>query len=251
MTDSLFISDLHLSQKCPGTTDLFLRFLEEQVDAGVHLYILGDLFDTWVGDDDTTPAIKKATHALLQATIRGAQLSIMHGNRDFLIGEAFAKTTGCTLLDDPTVVDLNGLPTLLMHGDLLCSDDLEYQQARELLRSHAFISDFLAKPIQQRKILATEYRKKSGEVVSLKSADIMDVNQYTVETYMRNSGVKLLIHGHTHRPAIHDFKLDGQSAERIVLSDWHEKRGEYLRVSGTEITRHMVSGASVLKKIYK
>lgn len=247
MTENLFISDLHLSRKRPATTDLFLRFLEEQVDAVSHLYILGDLFDAWVGDDDTTTPIKEITHALLQATTRGTQLSIMHGNRDFLIGEAFAKATGCTLLDDPTVVDLNGLPTLLMHGDLLCSDDLEYQQARTLLRSQAFISDFLAKTIQQRKTLAAEYRKKSGEVVSLKSADIMDVNQYTVESYMRNSGVKLLIHGHTHRPAIHDFKLDGQSAERIVLSDWHEKRGEYLRVSGNEITRHRVSGGSVLK----
>lgn len=243
MTDNLFISDLHLSQKRPGTTDLFLRFMEEQVDAGSHLYILGDLFDAWIGDDDTTPPVNEITQALFLATTRGARLFIMHGNRDFLIGEAFARATGCTLLGDPTAVHLNDIPILLMHGDLLCSDDLEYQQARKLLRSQAFISDFLSKSIQQRKTLAAEYRKKSGEVVSLKSADIMDVNQHTVESYMRNSGVKLLIHGHTHRPAIHDFELDGQPVERIVLSDWHEKRGEYLRVSENEITRHLVSDA--------
>lgn len=231
MHDTLIISDLHLSQDRPATIDLFLRFLREQADGAATLYILGDLFDAWVGDDNDTPPAPQILQALRRLTDGGCRLLVMHGNRDFLLGERFADLTGCSLLPDPFTTTLGGVETLLMHGDLLCSDDLEYQEARKLLRSPAFIEDFISRPIEQRIQLATEYRKRSGEVVSLKSADIMDVNQQTVESYMREHAVRRLIHGHTHRPARHRFKLGESAAERYVLQDWHQRSGAYLRIS--------------------
>lgn len=232
MRDTLIISDLHLSQDRPTTIDLFLRFLRERADGAATLYILGDLFDAWIGDDNDIPPVPQILQALRRLTDGGCRLLVMHGNRDFLLGERFAEQTGCSLLPDPCVTILGGVKTLLMHGDLLCSDDLEYQEARKLLRSPAFIEDFISRPIQQRIQLAIEYRKRSGEVVSLKSADIMDINQQTVESYMREHGVKRLIHGHTHRPARHRFNLEGTPAERYVLQDWHEQSGAYLRITG-------------------
>lgn len=235
MTDSLLISDLHLSQQRPGTVDLFLRFLREQAgDAGA-LYILGDLFDAWIGDDNALPPAPEVIQALRRLADSGCSVFVMHGNRDFLLGSEFTQATGSQLLPDPWVAELGGQSTLLTHGDLLCSDDLEYQQARQMLRSPAFIQDFLSRPIEERVQLAAEYRRRSGEVVSLKSADIMDVNQHTVEHYMREHGVSRLIHGHTHRPALHEFELDGKPAQRYVLEDWHEQSGSYLRISKTDI----------------
>jgi UDP-2,3-diacylglucosamine hydrolase len=235
LQDTLLISDLHLSQARPGTVDLFLRFLREQACRAGALYILGDLFDAWIGDDNTLPPAPQVIHALRQVSDAGCQLRLMHGNRDFLLGEDFARATGARLLPDPCVVELGagepgGQPTLLMHGDLLCSDDLEYQQARRLLRSPEFIRDFLSRSIEERVQLAAEYRRRSGEVISLKSADIMDVNQQTVERYMREHRVRQLIHGHTHRPALHEFQLDGEPAQRYVLADWHEQSGSCLRI---------------------
>ncbi|MCW8891090.1 MAG: UDP-2,3-diacylglucosamine diphosphatase [Sedimenticola sp.] len=237
MQDILIISDLHLSRDRPATINLFLRFLEEQAKSAGHLYILGDLFDAWIGDDDITPPVPHILTALQDLSTKGCALSIMHGNRDFLLGKAFAEATGCNLLPDPATVDLFGTPTLLMHGDLLCSDDEEYLQARKLLRSEAFIADFLARSIEERQLLAAEYRQRSGEVVSLKPADIMDVNQRTVEGYMREQGVQQLIHGHTHRPALHQFELEGMPARRYVLKDWHETAGSYIRINSEGITQ--------------
>ncbi|MCW8944722.1 MAG: UDP-2,3-diacylglucosamine diphosphatase [Sedimenticola sp.] len=237
MKDILIISDLHLSRGRPATIDLFLRFLKEQAQNAGYLYILGDLFDAWIGDDDITPPVPEIIEGLHHLSKQGCVLSIMHGNRDFLLGEVFANATGCTLIPDPSVVDLNGTPTLLMHGDLLCSDDKEYLQARKLLRSKDFIADFLSRSIAERLQLAAEYRKRSGEVVSLKSADIMDVNQLTVADYMQENGVQQLIHGHTHRPALHQFLLDGKEAKRYVLEDWHETYGSYIRVNGKNISQ--------------
>lgn len=231
MRDILIISDLHLSRNRPATIDLFLRFLKEQASDADQLYILGDLFDAWIGDDDITPPLPTLIDALHSLSSAGCKLAVMHGNRDFLLGEGFANATGCQLLPDPTTVDLNGTPTLLMHGDLLCSDDKEYLQARKLLRSDAFIADFLSKSIEERIQLAAEYRQRSGEVVSLKPADIMDINQQTVEHYMREHGVRQLIHGHTHRPALHQFELDKKQAKRYVLEDWHETAGSYIRIN--------------------
>lgn len=235
MSQSLIISDLHLSHHRPATVTLFLRFLQEQAHGDSALYILGDLFDAWIGDDNNLPPAPEVITALRRFTDHGGSLYIMHGNRDFLLGEDFARATGCQLLPDPFVVELGGQQTLLMHGDLLCSDDLEYQQARQLMRSPAFIAEFIARPIEERVQLAAEYRRRSGEVTSLKSADIMDVNQQTVERYMLKHGVTRLIHGHTHRPALHEFQLDGAAAQRYVLEDWHEQAASYLSIKANGI----------------
>ena len=241
MSDTLIISDLHLSQHRPDTVALFLRFLRERARGAGELYILGDLFDAWIGDDNILPPIPEVIQALRQLTDGGCKLSVMHGNRDFLLGSDFARATGGKLLPDPFVADLGGETTLLMHGDLLCTDDLEYQQARKLLRSPEFIRDFVSRTIEERVQLAAEYRRRSGEVVSLKSADIMDVNQQTVERYMREYQVRRLIHGHTHRPALHEFQLDGTPAQRYVLEDWHEQTGSYLRVDNQSIRQEAFS----------
>ncbi|TVO75313.1 UDP-2,3-diacylglucosamine diphosphatase [Sedimenticola selenatireducens] len=230
MGDTLIISDLHLSGSRPATVDLFLRFLQEQASHADHLYILGDLFDAWIGDDDDTPPIPTIIEGMRELTSKGCKLSIMQGNRDFLLGVRFAAATGCNLLPDPYVLELHDVPILLMHGDLLCTDDKEYLQARQLLRSEAFIQDFMSRSIVERLHLAAEYRKRSGEVISLKSADIMDVNQGAVEDYMQTHGVLLLIHGHTHRPAVHEFELNTETARRYVLEDWHEDSCTYLRI---------------------
>lgn len=235
MRDTLIISDLHLSQHRPGTVALFLRFLQEQASHAGELYILGDLFDAWIGDDNILPPAPEVILALRRLTDGGCTLSVMHGNRDFLLGSEFARATGGRLLPDPFVADLGGQTTLLMHGDLLCTDDLEYQQARKLLRSPEFIQDFVSRTIEERVLLAAEYRRRSGEVVSLKPANIMDVNQQTVERYMREHRVRRLIHGHTHRPALHEFKLDGTPAQRYVLEDWHEQAGSYLLIDNQSI----------------
>ncbi|MES9905212.1 MAG: UDP-2,3-diacylglucosamine diphosphatase [Sedimenticola sp.] len=235
MMDALFISDLHLSLERPAATALFLRFLEERCGSAGNLYILGDLFDAWIGDDDDTPPIPAIREALRAAGSRGTKIHLMHGNRDFLIGERFATETGCSLLSDPTVIEMQKKRLLLMHGDLLCSDDLEYQQARKFLRSSDFINDFLSKTIKERSLLAAEYRKRSGEVISLKPVDIMDVNWQTVEQYISNHNADLLIHGHTHRPGVHRIEVAGSEVKRIVLGDWSADQGPCLGISAEGI----------------
>ena len=230
MADTLLISDLHLSPADPQNIARFIDFLDTGARGADALYILGDLFDAWIGDDNDTPPIPEIKGALRRLSDRGCRLFLMHGNRDFLIGEQFARETGCTLLHDPVVVELNGTPTLLMHGDLLCTDDVEYQKARLFLRDPGFVSDFMAKSIEERFALAAEYRKRSGEATSTKPSEIMDVNQQTVEEYMRAHQVSQLIHGHTHRPAVHDFQISGAPARRIVLADWQAGGGEVLRI---------------------
>ncbi|MFC1602473.1 UDP-2,3-diacylglucosamine diphosphatase [Pseudomonadota bacterium] len=232
---NLFISDLHLSQEQPGTVRLFLHFLQQHAPQADNLYILGDLFDTWVGDDDSAPPIPSITAALKQLSTAGTNILIQPGNRDFLLGEAFMSATGCSLLPDIYVTELAGTPTLLMHGDLLCTDDEEYQQARKMLRSDAFARDFLSKTIEERRAIAAGYRQRSGEATALKADDIMDVNHEAIAETMRENGVLRLIHGHTHRPGFHDFKLDGEAAQRIVLSEWHENHGAALRITGSNI----------------
>ncbi len=233
----LFISDLHLAAQRPETVRLFLRFLEEQAATAQALYILGDLFDAWIGDDFQAPPIPQIQDAMRALSRQGCNIYLMHGNRDFLLGEAFAQASGCTLLDDPTSIDLQGTPTLLMHGDQLCTDDVEYQKARQLLRNPAFIEDFLSRSIPERIQLAQEYRQRSGEAVSNKPADIMDVNQQAVEQYMKERGTTRLIHGHTHRPGTHQFELNGQPAQRIVLPEWHSDSGGYLRADESGLTQ--------------
>ncbi len=227
----LFISDLHLSAEQPGTSELFFHFLAGRARRAQHLYILGDLFDTWIGDDDDTPLHIRVISALRRLSDSGTAIHLQHGNRDFLLGGAFARAAGCTLMKDPQRVELHGVPTLLMHGDLLCSDDIPYQKFRRKVRNPLLQWLFLRRGLDKRRAQAAAYRRRSGEAKSAKKAEIMDVNQATVLDTMRRYQVQRLIHGHTHRPARHELKLDGRSAVRWVLGEWTNTRASILRIN--------------------
>jgi len=227
----LFISDLHLAPDRPVAVECFLGFLRKRAREAQALYILGDLFDAWIGDDDDQPPYPELRAALRGLTASGTGCYLMHGNRDFLIGRAFARDTGCTLLADPIPVDLAGTPTLLMHGDLLCTDDVPYQKFRHRIRNPIVRRLFLWKSLSRRRTIADDYRRKSGAAIAEKTPAIMEVNQHTVEEYMRRFSARRLIHGHTHRPADHSFVLDGNPVTRLVLAEWHTDRRELLAVS--------------------
>jgi len=220
---TLFISDLHLDAVRPGITELFLTFLREEARRASSLYILGDFFEAWIGDDDDDPHHARVMAGLKELTAAGVPVSFMHGNRDFLIGEGFVRRTGVKLLPDPTVLDLYGTPTLLMHGDTLCTDDVEYQMVRRMLRAPAWQQDYLAKSLTERRAIAAHARAQSKAHTAAKAEYIMDVNQKAVAATMQKHGVTRMIHGHTHRPAVHRFKSDGKDRERIVLGDWYEQ----------------------------
>lgn len=223
MAVTAFISDLHLDPQRPVISGLFLDFLAGTARNCERLYILGDLFEAWVGDDDQSPALAPVLQGLLDATSTGLPIFLMSGNRDFLLGAGFAARTGCQLLPDPSVIDLYGEPTLLMHGDTLCTDDDEYQQFRQLVRDPAWQREFLAKPLQERWRVAEGLRDTSRQRTADKAPQIMDVNENAVRSALRDHGVRRLIHGHTHRPAIHDLTLEGAPATRIVLGDWYHQ----------------------------
>lgn len=220
---TLFISDLHLSAERPDITSLFIRFLNNEARQAEALYILGDLFEAWLGDDMVLPEYADAIAAMKALSDSGVPVFIMHGNRDFLLGEKFTAMTGTTLLEDPTAIDLYGTPTLLLHGDTLCTDDVKYQQFRTMVRDPAWQQQMLALSPLERLKLAKEYREMSQAETGNKAEDIMDVNQHTLEQVMQTEGIYQMIHGHTHRPAIHEFKIDSQAAKRIVLGDWYEQ----------------------------
>ncbi len=230
---TLFISDLHLDASRPRITDLFLDFLKQEPRSAEALYILGDFFEVWLGDDDPDPHHAQVMDSVRELTDSGVPVYFMHGNRDFLIGTDFAKRTGVQLLPDPTVVDLFGIPTLLMHGDTLCTDDVEYQGFRKMVRDPARQQAFLASSLAERRAFVTHARAASGLSTAQKSEFIMDVNQQAVETVMREQLVDRLIHGHTHRPAVHKFQSGGKQKTRIVLGDWYYQ-GSILRVDGAE-----------------
>jgi UDP-2,3-diacylglucosamine hydrolase len=231
----LFIADLHLSARQPQLLDLFITFTRDRAAGAAALYILGDLFDAWIGDDQDDPASRAVREALAALSSKGTTIAIQHGNRDFLVGGAFCDASGAALIPDEHVVELCGERTLLMHGDTLCTDDTAYQQARRQLRDPAFIDDFLARPMEERVAIASRYRKMSGEATSLLAADIMDVNQQAVVTAMQRHDVTRLIHGHTHRQAIHHFESEGRQYERIVLGDWNESGGMLLTATSDGI----------------
>ena len=221
---TLFISDLHLSAERPAIGGLFLKFLSEQAPKAEALYILGDLFEAWLGDDIIPPDVATILQALRALSDAGTPVYVMHGNRDFLLGEQFAKLSGSTLLEDPTLIDLYGTPTLLMHGDLLCTDDIPYQEMRKMLREPQWIREFLGKSPKERIAFAQSLRERSKKETGEKDEAIMDVNDDTVQEYFTRYSVTRLIHGHTHRPAIH--QKEGQ--QRCVLGDWYEQ-GSVLR----------------------
>ncbi len=226
--DILFISDLHLSLDKPEITRRFIHFLENRAPQASALYILGDLFDAWIGDDDFTPPNGAIRKHLKQLTDSGTRVYLQLGNRDFLLGQRFSQDTGVVLLGDYTVIDLFGTPTLLTHGDLLCTDDIPYQTFRTQSRTLEWQQNVLSKPLLVRLLAARWYRLRSFFHKRKKSQDIMDVNQDTVIDTLQKYGCFRLIHGHTHRPAIHNLTIDGQPAQRFVLAAWHKQAGDAL-----------------------
>lgn len=235
-----FISDLHLSPQTPGIFGCFKRFLSAlPATPETQLFILGDLFEAWVGDDDLSdPFNQSVAKALSAATTTGISVSVMHGNRDFLLGEDFAAFTGIHLLSDPYVLSTPEWQFVLSHGDALCTDDLAYQQFRQQVRSPQWRSAFLAKPLAERLEIARQLREASESGKQGKTAEIMDVNPVETEDFLRQHGYATFIHGHTHRPAQHDHIVDGIHVERWVLSDWHEHCGESLCWNGAALQRH-------------
>ncbi len=242
--ETLFISDLHLSPERPATIALCLQFLQERATRADALYILGDLFDAWIGDDDDTPAYRQVRTGLRELTAAGTRCYFIRGNRDFLIGRGFARDTGVALLKDPMLIHLGEEQVLLMHGDLLCTDDIAYQRFRRRIRNPVVIRLFLWRSLAKRRTVAASYRNKSGDATAMKAAEIMDVSQQAVMDRMRRHGSRHLIHGHTHRPADHRFTLDGRSALRSVLAEWHADRGEVLVHSNGEWSRETVEAKS-------
>lgn len=226
----LFVSDLHLDASRPAITALFLELLAGEARGAEALYILGDLFEAWVGDDDPGEPGASVCAALRTLAASGVPVFLMRGNRDFLYGQGIADRCGARLLPDPCVVSLAGRPTLLMHGDLLCSDDLAYQAFRRQVRDPDWQAKFLSQPLAARQAFAAQARAASKQHQSGVSEAITDVNAATVESTMAAYGVDRLIHGHTHRPAIHSFAVNGRPATRVVLGDWYDQ-GSVLRVS--------------------
>lgn len=221
-----FISDLHLEESRPDITEAFLAFMDAIQGKAQTLYILGDFFESWIGDDENTALQVQIKQTLKAFTDQGAALFFMHGNRDFLIRDVFAQETGCTILEDPTIVDLAGEPVLLMHGDSLCTADTGYMKFRATIRNPAFLEPFLKRPIEERKITAQQLRAMSQANNQGKSMEIMDVTQEEVTNEMETHGVSTLIHGHTHRPQI---EQRDNNKVRIVLGDW-DKGVWYLKV---------------------
>jgi UDP-2,3-diacylglucosamine hydrolase len=224
----LFISDLHLDPARPEAIEDFVAFTQREARKAEALYILGDLFEAWIGDDDDDPGLKPIVDAVATLTRSGTQCLFMHGNRDFLVGEALSEATGMRLLGDFERIELYGETVLLTHGDLLCTDDIRYQELRSQLRAPAWQRDFLGKPLNERRRIAASLRQLSQTEMAAKSEQIMDVNDETVRETMRRFDVRLMLHGHTHRPAVHRFDLDGEPAARIVLNDWYGPGG-YVR----------------------
>lgn len=219
---TLLASDLHLDAEAPWAIDAFLAFLDGPARDAGSLYLLGDLFEAWVGDDDDDAANARACEGLARLTGAGTPVYAMHGNRDFLLGLGFEERTGVKLLPDPVCVDLHGVPTLLSHGDVFCTDDLPYQELRSIVRQPAWQRRFLSLPLATRRELARAARAGSKAHTERQIPVLMDVNPDAVTAAMKATGARRLIHGHTHRPAIHQFDVGGVKSERVVLAPWYE-----------------------------
>ena len=233
----LLISDLHLEEERPDITRAFLHFLQTRAPQAEALYILGDFFEAWIGDDAMTPFQHSIAQALRKLSDGGTRIFLMHGNRDFMIGKAFCREAGCSLLADPSLVRMNGEPVLLMHGDSLCTQDEAYMRLRKWLRNPASLFILRNLPLTTRYKLARKLRKESRMQTPQKAAEITDVTPEEVPRILRQHGVRTLIHGHTHRPATHELQLDGQPARRIVLGDW-DRRGWALQVDENGFLQH-------------
>ena len=230
----LLISDLHLHEERPDITGAFLAFLQQHAKPAQALYILGDVFEVWIGDDAITPFQRSIAEALSAVAATGTQIYLMHGNRDFLIGDGFCELADCQLLTEPSVVQFAGESVLLMHGDSLCTSDKSYIRLRRVLRNPLFLFILRNLPLSTRQRLAGDLRQKSKDSTRMKAADITDVNPEAVAEVMARYNVRTLIHGHTHRPAVHD--LEG-GKRRIVLGDWHTQ-GWYITANARQLKLH-------------
>jgi UDP-2,3-diacylglucosamine hydrolase len=238
---TLFISDLHLQANEPKIIGVFKQFMQEQAPQADALYILGDLFEAWIGDDDNNKFAQQVKQSIKNLTDKGVPCYFMRGNRDVAIGYQFAKETGVVLLDDPTVVSIYQRPVLLMHGDLLCTDDVKYQAFRRKVYDPIFRRRFLSLPLFLRRLIALWARYKSKKHTGTVDLRIQDVNQQAVEETLRKYNTDLLIHGHTHRPEIHELIVDDKKAQRIVLPAWHNA-GHVLCISSDwQITQQILN----------
>lgn len=229
-----FIADLHLAQNRPDITACFLEFLKSEAPKAQQLYILGDLFEAWIGDDDDSHFLVTIAKALTTLSALGTKIYYIHGNRDFLLGERFAKRSSMILLPEIDLIDLYGQSAVIMHGDTLCTLDIGYQKFRKKSRSWWWQAIIKSLPLFVRKKIASDYRKKSAAATAVKSQDIMDVTPDEVVKCLEMHHSQLLIHGHTHRPATHELIANGREAKRIVLGDWYEQ-GAWLKVTPTNM----------------
>ncbi|WP_269533059.1 UDP-2,3-diacylglucosamine diphosphatase [Chitinimonas sp. BJYL2] len=241
MKPVLFASDLHLSDSDPETVTAFLAFLAGPARQASQLYLLGDVFEYWAGDDDDDPLNTRIAAALHALASQGTAVSLMHGNRDFLLGHDYARRCGATLLDDPVLIELAGRPLLLSHGDALCTDDLPYQQFRQMVRQPAWQAAFLGQPLAARKAEIARIRAASEAAKQAKAIEIMDVNATAVVTLLAQYPGAHLIHGHTHRPASHRHEVQHGLRQRWVLPDWYAGKGGYLAADERGLTFHGIN----------
>lgn len=227
---TFFVSDVHLDPRFEATNAAFSNWLESRARDASNIYILGDLFEAWIGDDDDDNFKLDKLSEISRVAANGVEIAFMHGNRDFLAGDRFAEMAGASMLPDPAFIDVSGERWLLSHGDAWCTDDEDYQAFRKQVRDPLWQQAVLARPLAERRALAAKMRDASADAGANKSASIMDVNQESVEASLKDNRVTTIIHGHTHRPACHRFTVDGESATRWVLGDWYQ-RGSYLEVS--------------------
>ena len=232
---SLFISDIHLCEQRPDISQAFVNFCTQRAIHAKHLYILGDLSDSWLGDDDDGPIAQLLQQQLLFLAEHGVKVFIMVGNRDFLMGSGFSNASGCILLPDPSVISLYGQSILLMHGDSMCTADIEYMHFRSMIRDPNMQQTLLEKPLTERRAIAAMLREKSRSANATKADDIMDVTEDEVVKAFEKHKVKILIHGHTHRPAIHQlYSAEKTAIKRYVLGDWDTK-GWCIKIEGQQI----------------
>jgi len=231
----LLVADLHLEPARPGLNRAFAGFLEREARSAAALYILGDFFNAWIGDDDDTPLYADIAAALQRLAGSGTAVFLMHGNRDFLLGQRFAAACNATLLTEPHLLSHCGHDYLLLHGDVLCTRDTAYQDFRRQVRDPAWQAAFLARPLPDRRAFAAEARRQSKAMGSNRAEDIMDVSPEAVSAVLEQWNVDTLIHGHTHRPALHEFDHGGRRCRRLVLGDWGPT-GWFARLAGTQLT---------------
>ena len=234
----LFVSDLHLDAQSTAANERFLAFLAHEAARARVLYILGDLFEAWIGDDDPDPAKGAICDGLRRLTDRGVACFVLHGNRDFLLGTGFAARTGCRMLPDPVIATFDAEPVLLTHGDALCVDDHPYQELRTTVRQAPWQQRFLKLPLSVREVLAGQVRRGSQAHTSRSVPYVMDVNEAAVRAVWE-TGVSRIVHGHTHRPGIHRASYAGRAVERIVLGAWYEQGSYLLREDGRYSLREL------------